>query len=832
MKLNKILFSLMAAFSLVAVSCQEELAYTPGEQDLAGCHGVYFPTQDASGDHTMDPSETPAIDIVVKRTSEDGDITVPVEVIASEEGIFNVPELKFVDGQTEATLHVTFDKAKGGVDYSLTLQVSDPEYASKYGANPTYITFNVIIEKYDLLGKATIREGLITGYQQNPTGIEWEVEVYTKDTTPGWYYFKDAYISAPFNQGWENRDGWNMMPSGSYLSINAENPARVYMPFQNLGCNWSYGWMYAGSLAPEAGISGGTPAYGTLVDGVISFPANGMVFGETEYNNFAIDLTNTEGTFRICLPGAILVDYTISLKSGYSNNGQHPVAFTFGADVATIKYAAYAGPLKKEELTEKVAELVADKNAKKVSKPAADAEGNVPAAVVNLSFPTTGEYTVVAVGCDKDGNAQSTTSLVITYVAADDEVPVVIAGGLGSAAKYAPEGISTETAVEFYLYGEDIKALKVGLFGKASITSQADLNACLDAVYKSTALPAAILEEVNTGTYVDVFTKLSPGTEYVMIVYASNGYEEKFIMTNSWTTDGDPLPIYRNFTINDIKEDLLPAASDGYFGTYNYYVKDWDEDGNLIPLRDYRGKVTISDSEVPDSDPDEYGLVSEYVDVEGLVYYASQAGMSTKVTFEYYGGVLYTINQPMGNYLNKYYIYLYAFDNEAGKMYNVPLLGGFVDEGYIAFVNAYASQGLNINGFILAAFADADYTQFVGGGVDALVDILLVDPEVDDNGIAPKSAKMGTMSMADLKKVNFNLSSEINCVETERGRIHSAIDQMRAEKAVQSVGTIAGVKGEWSAPAVEFTAEEAAPEFQTITTDFSNVKHVETEPLK
>lgn len=803
----------------------------PGEPDLEGCHGVYFPTQDASGDHTMDPSETPAVDIVVKRASEDGDITVPVEVIASEEGVFNVPELRFVDGQTEATLHVTFDKAKAGVDYSLTLQVTDPEYASKYGVNPTFITFNVIIEKYELLGMATIREGLITGYQQNPTGIEWEVEVYTKETTPGWYYLKDAYISAPFNQGWENNKGWQMMPSGSYLSINAENPARVYMPFQNLGCNWSYGWMYAGSIAPEAGISSSSSFYGTLVDGVISFPAGGMAFGETEYNNFELSVTNSSGLFRICLPGAILVDYTVSLRSGYSDNGQHPVAFTFGADVATIEYAAFEGPLANADIAAKAAEIAADANAHVVAKPAADAEGNVPAAVVNLSFPATGEYTVVAVGCDKDGVAQSATSIVITYVAADDEVPVIVAAGLGSAAKYAPQGISSETAIEFYLYGQDLKDLKLGLFGKAGIKSQADLNACLDEVYKSSSVPAAVLNEVNNGSYVDLFTNLTPGTEYVMIVYATNGYEEKFIMTDSWTTDGDPLPVYKNFTINDIQDDLLPATSEGYFGTYNYYVRDWDENGDLIPLRDYRGQVTISDSEIPDSDPDEYGYVSEYVDVEGLVYYASQAGMSEKVTFEYYGGVLYTINQPLGQYANQYHIYLYSFDPDTGSMYNASLLGGFVDEGYIAFVNAYASQGVNINALLLAAFADAEYTQFLGGGVDALVDILFVNPEVDDNGLAPMaSSKMSTMSMSDLKKVNSYLSSDINCVETERGRIHSAIDKMRSEQnAPKSVGVLAGVKGEYNAPTVEFSAEEAAPQFLSVTADFSNVKHVEAE---
>ena len=58
----------MAAFSFLAVSCQvEEQVYVPGEPELEGCYGVYFPTQEAAGSHTMDPSETPAVEFVVKR---------------------------------------------------------------------------------------------------------------------------------------------------------------------------------------------------------------------------------------------------------------------------------------------------------------------------------------------------------------------------------------------------------------------------------------------------------------------------------------------------------------------------------------------------------------------------------------------------------------------------------------------------------------------------------------------------------------------------------------------------------------------------------------------
>jgi hypothetical protein len=815
MKLNKILFSLFAAFSFLAVSCQvEEQVYVPGEPELEGCYGVYFPTQEAAGAHTMDPSETPAVEFVVKRLTEDGDITVPVEVTVSEEGIFDIPELKFVDGQTEAKLLVTFPNAQPGVEYSLSLQITDPEYALVYGANPTYLTYSVTIERYDYKGKALYREDLLTALFSVPNA-EWEVDVYTKETEPGVYYLSNVYHPSVCPLFGPDEGTFEEL----YMVIDASNPQKVIFPFQYLGWDIGYGQAGAASLAPEAGVNVSSGVYGTLVNGVIEFPVKGLVFGMEGYNDFGLYYANPNGLFRVVLPGAILTDYTIALEAGYASQGTQPVAFTFGADVQTIKYAAFEGPLSKGDLEAKAAEIASDANAQVVAKPAPDAEGNVPAAVVGFSFEATGEYTIVAVGCDNEGTAQSSTSLVISYVAADDEVPVIVTAGLGAADKYVPQGFSPETAIEYYVYGQDLTEVKIGMFSAADFVS--NQQGCVSALMSVPSEPAEVLEMINTDVFVDVMGGLTPGTEYYLLVWASNGYEQKIVASAPWTTAGDPLPVYASYSIADINEELLPATSEGYFGTYNYYVRDWDENGDLIPLRDYRGQVTISDSEIPDSDPDDYGYVSEYVDVEGLVYYASQVGISEKVTFEYYDGVLYTINQPLGLYANQYYIYLYSFDPETGGMYNASVLGGFVDEGYIAFVNAYASQGYNINALLLAAFADENYSQFLGGGVDALVDILLVDPEVDDNGLAPMaSSKMSTMSMSDLKRINSYISSEINYVETERGRIHSAIDRANA---IKTVGQAAGVQGEYNAQPAAFSAAEAAPVYNSNTTDFSRI---------
>lgn len=765
----------------------------PGEPDLEGCHGVYFPTQDASGDHTMDPSETPAVDIVVKRTSEDGDITVPVEVIASEEGVFNVPELRFVDGQTEATLHVTFDKAKAGVDYSLTLQVTDPEYASKYGVNPTFITFNVIIEKYELLGMATIREGLITGYQQNPTGIEWEVEVYTKETTPGWYYFKDAYISAPFNQGWEQNQGWDMIPSGSYLSINAENPARVYMPFQNLGCSWGYGWMYSGSIAPEAGINGGTPAYGTLVDGVISFPANSFVFGETEYNNLELYISNADGLFRICLPGAILVDYTVEVLSGYTNQGQHPVQFTFGADIQTIKYLAYEGALSSEELQAKVSEVLTSENAQVITKDQADEEGNV---VVALSFEQTGKYTIVAVGFDKDAQPQTAVAEVISYVAADAPVPVVVNAGLIVSNKYAPEGYTTENSLEFYVYGQNIVEAGIGLYRTSDL--EADFAGCLKSVMTTGLLNAEALKMINGNGLTDIYVNLNAGTDYTLLVYASNGYEQTYV-TASAKTEGVADPLQELYSMNNL---YIAESMDEYIGEWGYYVSN-PKNGNA--RFDAGSPVTISHVG-SETDP-ETGDVYDFMGVKGLYQAAVDADYieDDTVLYEYYNGTLVSLASDfgplavdvLGDGSTQYAAQLAFFNSGAGGIVSAAVVGAFTEFGDVAFVDfgQYNAYG-GFSHFSLGAFADPEYSQYLGPLMN-ISNILLVDP-----ANMPEQAPAQSSVKAALLSAKADFDANFNYVETVDTQVRKAIDNMGKRGEYKR----AGLNIESSNPQVEFNA--------------------------
>ena len=820
---------MMAVLPFMALSCAPEEVFNPGEPDLEGCYGVYFPTQDASGSHAIDPSAPKTVEFVVKRLVKDDEITVPVEVTASEEGIFEVSELTFADGQTESKITVTFENAKPGVNYSLSLGISDPEYAHVYGSNPNFINYSVIIERYDLLGKALYREDLLTALFNVPN-LEWEVEVYTKETQPGVYFLKNVYQPGICPLIDDKDENGNPLPvETTYMEIDASNPAKVLFPFQYLGLviNPQYGECAAASLAPEAGFNVTEGVYGTLSANIIEFPAKGLLFGMEKYDDFGFYYANPSAMFRVALPGAVLTDYTISMKAGFASQGQQPIAFTFGADVAEIKFMAYEGVLNAGAIAEKVKEVKKSETASVVTRPAADEEGNVPAAVAAVTLPATGEYTVVAVGYDAAGEAQSDASLIITYVAANDEVPVLVKGGISSADKYVPLGLSPETAVEFYLYGQDLVDVKVGLFSAADL---ADVQACLAAVQASESVSAEILETINTEVYVDVFTGLTPGTEYRMIVWASNGYEQEAILTDPWTTAGDPLPVYASYSAADINPELLPSKSDGYFGTYNYYAL-YDK-----PLREYFGQVTIQDSEYPDQGPDENGLMDEYVEVKGLFGGIEKqfAIKDDTMIFDYYNGVLYALENPLGAAshpeIGNFYVKM-SMGNTAGSIfigYDFLMIGGYVQEGYIAFVTApnYASA-YTIDTFYLFAYGDAEYTSKLGY-LDYISQPLLVLPEHDDNGLAPSSTPQSVMSRRDLDKLQFNLGNEINYVETERGRIHSMIDRMHAEKKTpKMVGQMAGIKGDWDAPSVDVQVDQTSAVVE-YNNDFTSIKNVKS----
>lgn len=828
-----------AALSLFAVSCVEEAdTYVKGEADVEGCYGVYFPAQEASGSHTFDPSMPAEITFTLARTNSKGEITVPVVPTVSHEGIFEIPVVSFADGQAETQFTVTFPSSENGVKYSLTLAVTDPQYASKYNDGATNIDFSVLrVQWLDFLNPVTNEPAVVTFNEG------WWGEVHT--ATLKYYEVNGvrtcvATCNETDDEGnpvgiWGDNAGVTFNFTWNTNLVNENGYQVLDVPRQYLGFDYSdweskpesdasapiyfYDWFYylttdggyAGAWADWAGFLAKNPgAYAqSYYDGNGGFCFNLRYYVPSAGGGWTPD----EFDVLAIADGFTRVDYSLELSAGLTSEGAAPVTFELGADVASVKYAVYEGELNVAQLDAKIA-AIADGSETAVSEVA-------ESSTVAVSMEATGKYTLVAVAYDAEGNVQNNTSLVFTYVAADSPAPVVVTAGLGSADKYVPAGASTETSLEFWVYGQDLVEAKLGIYTYASLVS--DMDGCLEDLMASESAPAEVLALMNETGYVDVVTGLVPGTEYYLLVWASNGYETTVVMSDGFYTSGDPLPVYKNYSSDDFVEELLPAASEGYFGTYNYYAVDYFGDS---PLRSYIGQVTVSDSELPNAEADEYGLVAEYVNVKGIFGPTAQKyAFDDTMTMEYYGGVLYQLSTYYDAIADGAYypavMYLTADGGLYGASNNYVMFGGFVDEGYIAFVDA--TGGYGFNGWLLRAFSDAEYST-TAGNFACYQDVLLVDPEVDDNGLA-QAPETSSVSKAQLDLINARFNEKGNCVETERGRIHSIIDSV---KGVKKYDNFMGIKGEREISSVSFKAVEVpyAGSFNTRSSQISTTSEV------
>lgn len=582
----------MAVPFFALASCDNEEEYKPGEPDVDGCYGVYFPSQEIKTNY--EPTEALEFTVTAARKVEKGAISVPLEISGNEKGYFELPStIDFADGEAETSITVKFSKAPVGEQLSLSIQVTDPQYVSKYSSFDASVSASVIIEKWNSLGKGKIRDDCFSTFYKtgNP---EWEVEILENDLQKGFYRLVDPYgDNFPYS-----KQGTYDKSKTYYFEIHAEDPNGVYIPVQYIGRDWGEGMMMIGSIAGLKISQGATldsqksaGNTGTLVDGIITFPKNTLAFGEANYNNGGLYAANKDGMFRICLPGAVPVDYSLSASFGYSSEGALPVAFKMGADIASVKYAIYQGKLADADIKTNVTAIAGNKepNAKVVGE----------TGVESVTLAKTDVYTLVAVGFDSKGEAQASVSGSFNYVAKEDSEKhaVVVNAGLELTDRFAGAGATKINSISFYIYGSDLTSVKMGLYSKAVVDKNGMDVICED-VLSGDPVSDEVLAEINKGGYSDVFTKLSPLTEYVLVVWATNGYQEKFV-AKSLATEGLPFEKLGTATYN-YSVALEPSADEGLNFCVNpnykdtYVVEDWCNGVNFTFTYDQTtGKVVV-----------------------------------------------------------------------------------------------------------------------------------------------------------------------------------------------------------------------------------------------
>lgn len=784
-KFNKYLLATFAAvLSAGLFSCVEEApAYEPGQPDVKDCQGVYFPTQDAAGDHTMDPTMEKVITITAVRANSDGAITVPVTAKASHDGIFNVGELKFADGQTETTFDVTFPNAETAVKYTLALSIDDPAYASLFNSTPVSLQFSVFCVEWNWFMKEDGSDKALFTFNQ----VWWGEthQFYLK------YYEVDGVrhcvtVSEPcrYEDGSVGQGIWG---TGADYELEFEwytETNYIFIPYQSIGfLNGDSGYIFAcceaGFYEKYRGASYYTSnGYASALDWLVkNYPDEVSYYdgnGTFElFTYYVCDQDNPDLNGRgysfgtdesMIADGFTRVDYSIDVEAGETLDGVVPVTFELGVDVTSVKYVVAEGSLGAKDAG-KLADAIIDGSVANIKTLT-----NVASPYVGVSADSTGVYTLVAVSYAAE-EAQESAFTNFCYVAAGDEVPVLVSCGLTCTGKYEPMGKSAENNLEYYVYGSDLKAVKVGVFTAQEIAS--DTEACTASLKKSEGVPAEVLESINGQGYVGVVGGLTPGTEYYLLVWASNGYQSKVIAATA-TTAGDPLPIYMNYTMDDIVEDLIPEKEDALYGTYNLYAIDMF---GKSTLRDFIGTATITDSPTPNSF-DEEGYEDQYVVLKGLAGpYASKYGFEDAVEFDFYGGSLYANSSvAVDSVMTVYTI------NPAGQAYSTSYIMFFdpVAPGYWALFNSPKYESYGFAGFGYA---------YDGSFYAAYTDYLLVDPKYDDNGVAPASAAPARENSINFAFANKNLVGDKHLDKNVKS--YKRYSMTPVENAERSINTVA-----------------------------------------
>ena len=546
-------FLTIAAFGFLAVACQPEPeVHEPGEPDLEGCYGVYFPTQEATGSHTLDPTQPTFTDIEVKRTNSKGAITVPYTVSVSEEGIFTVGEIVFEDGQESTNLHIEFPNAEFSVTYSLSVVVEDPQYASRYNAGAISFDYKVMrVELKRFFGK---EKGAVDGDPGTLTA-------YFCESEPVMYYYETAIdglrycylenavflgddendknaVTVNYEFYWDTKTNNLFVPhqwagyafnDGSGKEIYFGDAADFYNAYYAWGevagteswLEWCPAWMNKnGFFQPFYDGNGGfylADWWYISVDGAPT--GSGYQFGGADADDkFAADL--------FIAPGFIRVDYSIEAETDFSYDGEVPVYFTTGIDVDKIVYSVADGELTATKSDALAAQIIAGDETIEtatITEFELNEATQVNESAISLSFPETGLYTLVAVTFDKDGVAQESTSIVLNYVAAEDteEYEVIV----DCAAEAVPARYEQDpyTSLAFYIVGKDLTEVHYAIIPASKLTNAFVSTLKYDPEGAYTVDEETLAAINGVGGIYDYVDHLSADTEYAVVVWATNG---------------------------------------------------------------------------------------------------------------------------------------------------------------------------------------------------------------------------------------------------------------------------------------------------------------------
>lgn len=718
----------------VLAGCSDDLTYTSGAEDDPDNYGVYFPEQTSPTEVERDPAEEPQVTYKVRRAKYLDAITVPVTVTASKEGIFEIEPITFGPGEQETEFTVTFPKAEEGEKYTCDIRIEDPRYISLYGPRATGLSFSVIRAGWELVtnadGTATKgkwRDDLIGNLYSLPSATfnpnpEVEIEIYQRRDIKGYYRMKvygDAFMDALAGTkiNYQGRD--------VYTIVDARDANKVFIPYQSTGLTLvsSNGELKIGSNVSENFMMDeSTGQYGTLKDGIITFPAQSVLL-ELEKEAGKFYSGNRDGMLRILLPGTVVPDYTVKLAKGEPADGVVEIAATLAEDVEVMKFAVFEGALDSGQASLTAQDMDAAKTF----------DGEIKTSgTIRVENKATGKYTLVGCIYDKEGVMRDYASVSFGYVAKDDEKPVILTIGLEATQEFAGQDITPDNSAKFYAFGEGIESVVYGLFRTDRLRG-ADPDKLLDA--QGIQFTAGQLAALNAGHFSTMLTGLIGGSDYTLLLRAGNGYIRK-TMQATYQTTGTYNPALDSFTY----ADFLPAANQPSLNdltttTWNYYAVNY-ADGTEHPIRRKIGQVTMETNSQQSSSQLQVlninGLSGIKFDEGGALLGAYIPGASSLSKYNGALELLASEDLTPGTYDGqKVLLGFIADENSTGIYSGACMFMGAVADGYLYCVPSpdALEANLTFNLFYTGDFTGSTLYSLMG-------EMMLVDPAKDLGGIS------------------------------------------------------------------------------------------------
>ena len=567
MKNLKKIYSLMVV--LVAglfASCTTD-PYTPGE--VPAGPQVCFSNQNATVLEVAGEGDGDIQQILLTRIVADQALDVYVIADAGENAsMFSIPDkVTFAAGEKEAYLAIDVNSAQMEEDktYSVSLLLADEKQGTPYGDSSFTVKFKLFpweVIKTDEVETGKFRGGdVLTGlFDVESIVADVDVKIYKHKNKPGMYMVQDPWakmiVPALGIESEEAIEDAGFKHTAANLVINCVDPTKCYIEKQNTGLTYSsYGdMMVASDYHPESNPTG---LAGTLEDGVISFPVNALLVGLAKLEGGTMFESNLNGAFRVVLPGYTAVDYNVAVEylgMEVSPNMKDIIAkfdIYYGSDVEGLKYYFAEGNVMANP--ESAIAALINGTATDIREVENFTKGG-KSLVLNTTIENGGLYTIVLAAVAADGSLfEKTVSLDSFYYSGLGNTgshPCEFEVVVGNYTDYntAEEGqeIGNYNALGYNVKGKDLKELYVGCWATTELDKYlATAGNTIEKLVKESDLTSyniVELTEVHSAAGKNGSLEgLTAETNYTVVVYAVNDYEESGYKTIAVTTAKAPV---------------------------------------------------------------------------------------------------------------------------------------------------------------------------------------------------------------------------------------------------------------------------------------------------